>query len=317
MERYLPGFEPSVVPEQDSDHPGEAGGQNPAPAPFGRPLVAAWGMGVNSTAMLIGLHKCGLVPELTLAADTGGERPETYKYLFLFDQWMADAGFPRHPNEWLRPDGYDDPAFGLPERHVLNCVVAVKNDGMHGTLERNCLTNKTLPSIAYGFKSCSDKYKIRPQNKFLRSWPVAIAAWEAGAKVWRAIGYDAGEAHRAGIAEDKEFSYYYPLLHWGWGRDECVKEIQCAGLPIPRKSACFFCPSSTKREVVELHEKLPGLYQRAIAMERNAADSNTDIKGLGRRYSWEKLMSLPLFDQAQFCDPNPDNVPCGCFDGTE
>ena len=42
------------------------------------PLVVSYGMGVDSTAMLIGMAQRSIRPDLILFADTGGEKPETY-----------------------------------------------------------------------------------------------------------------------------------------------------------------------------------------------------------------------------------------------
>lgn len=48
-------------------------------------LVASYGGGVNSTAMLIGMQERGEIPNLIMFADTGGEKPETYAYLQRFE----------------------------------------------------------------------------------------------------------------------------------------------------------------------------------------------------------------------------------------
>ena len=77
---------------------------------------------------------------------------------------------------------------------------------------------------------------------------------------------------------------------------------------MPSKSACFFCPSSRPKEIIDLYEKHPDLIQRALKIEQNA--ELTTIKGLGRNYSWsdvirmhESQMTLPFvgFD-----------LPCEC-----
>lgn len=57
-------------------------------------LVVAYGMGVDSTAMLVGLHQRGVRPDLILFADTGGEKPETYAYLPIIQAWLERVGFP-------------------------------------------------------------------------------------------------------------------------------------------------------------------------------------------------------------------------------
>jgi hypothetical protein len=50
------------------------------------------------------------------------------------------------------------------------------------TLEENCLRQNILPSLAYGFKGCSQKYKIQPQDKFVNNWRPAKDCWKAGGK---------------------------------------------------------------------------------------------------------------------------------------
>src|SRR3984885_8980269 len=58
------------------------------------PLVVAYGLGVDSTAMLIEFAMRGIRPDLILFADTGGEKPETYQYLKIIRPYLARVGFP-------------------------------------------------------------------------------------------------------------------------------------------------------------------------------------------------------------------------------
>jgi hypothetical protein len=58
------------------------------------PLVIADGLGVNSTALLIGLSRAEVRPDLILFADTGSEKPETYAYLDIRRHWLRRVGFP-------------------------------------------------------------------------------------------------------------------------------------------------------------------------------------------------------------------------------
>lgn len=233
------------------------------------PHVVAFGGGVDSTAMVIGLVQRNEPIDLILFADTGGERPETYKHIETFSAWLKKRGYPGIITVWKVKDG---------ERL---------------TLEKDCFDHKGLPSIAYGFKSCSDHFKIRPQNIFLRNWQPAIDAWEAGLKVVKYIGYDAGETRRKENADkrvDNKYDYRYPLIEWDWEREECLKTIAEAGVPNPGKSACFFCPSSRPKEVVDLYEKHPALLERALQMEANA--DLRSIKGLGRQYAWRDVIRM-------------------------
>lgn len=253
------------------------------------PLVVCWGGGTNSTAMVIGMFDRQIVPDLIMFADTGGEKPETYKYIDLFSQYLKEIRFPD--------------------------IVIVKNDGMYGTLEKNCLDQEMLPSLAYGFKSCSQKYKIRPQDKFCDRWQPAVDCWNSGRRVVKAIGYDFGprDSRRATIKDNEKYNFIYPLILWRWDRPVCEGAIRKAGLPLPGKSACFFCPAMKKHEVLELAEKHPDLMERALAMEANAAPNMETIRGLGRNWSWSSLIKA---DREQIkLMPDPPPIACECFDG--
>jgi len=227
--------------------------------------VVSYGAGTNSTAMLIGLYEHNERPDLILFADTGGERPETYKHLQIVNDWCRSVDFP--------------------------LIVTVRETE---TLEENCLRRKALPGIAYGFKSCSEHYKARPQKRWLKEQGIKDRQF--------LVGIDAGESHRA-----KHEDIRYPLIEWDWGREECIEAIQRAGLPQPGKSACFFCPSSKKPEIHKLKADHPDLLERALKMEANA--ELTSVKGLGRSYAWRDLVNGPDVFVA-----TPE-ISCMCFDG--
>lgn len=255
----------------------------------GRVSVVSFGGGTNSTALLIGLIARGAPPpHAILFADTGGEHPATYAHLDRFSDWLAARGYPR-----------------------VTVVWRVDHRGERLTLERNCLDHRMLPSVAYGYKTCSHKFKIQPQDKWCNHDPVLRAEWAAGRRVVKVLGFDADEPHRAKDYPDPKYEYRYPLLDWGWGRAECVAAIAAAGLPPPGKSACFFCPNSKPAEVRALRRDEPGLYARAIRLEANA--ELTTLKGLGRRFAWRDLAEVGP-GPAAACEPS---VPCGCYDGAD
>ncbi|MBW4025517.1 MAG: hypothetical protein HIU92_20750 [Proteobacteria bacterium] len=53
------------------------------------PIIVAYGMGVDSTAMLIGLRDRKVRIGLILFADTGSEKPETMAYLPVIQAWLV------------------------------------------------------------------------------------------------------------------------------------------------------------------------------------------------------------------------------------
>ena len=60
----------------------------------------------------------------------------------------------------------------------------------------------------------------------------------------------------------------YPLRERGIDRDECSRIIVAAGLPLPPKSACFFCPAMRQIEILQLARVDPDLHALALEMER-------------------------------------------------
>lgn len=251
--------------------------------------VVSFGGGVDSTAMLVGLWERGEPVDLILFADTGGEKPHTYEHIKLMDAWLQERGFPG-----------------------IEVVRRVNKLGIPRSLEQDCLDGKMLPSIAYGFKACSIKYKRDPQDKFCNSWIPCVETWAAGVKVTKLIGYDVGETHRAAIPEDEKYVYRYPLIEWGWDRIECLRAIDRANIPTPSKSACFYCPSSKKQEIMQLRKVYPALAKRAVAMEKNA--ELTQVKGLGRAFAWGDLYAADDAQAKLFPDSSIDK-PCDCYDG--
>lgn len=258
------------------------------------PIVVSYGGGTNSTALLIGLKNTMVCPDLILFADTGGEKPHTYEHLQVVNEWLRSIDFPE--------------------------ITTVRKRGrlyVGETLEEECLRKACLPSIAYGFKTCSQKYKKWPQDMFLNHWEPAKEAWADGRKVTKLIGYDADESRRAKFFDDPKFTVQYPLIDWDWGREECIEAIKGEGLPLPGKSACFFCPSSKKVEILELRDRYPELMDRAMKMEENA--ELTSIKGLGRSFSWTQFLkdadALKTPEQLSLLPESYVPVDCGCYDG--
>jgi len=247
------------------------------------PVVVSFGGGTNSAAMLIEMARRGVKPDLILFADTGGELPETYAFVAAFSAWLESNGLP--------------------------AVVTVRSTGK--TLEQDCIDRNALPSVAFGWKTCSQRWKTQPQDKYINNWKPARDAWASGGKVVKLIGYDAGEAHRIKDYDDKKYMVAYPLVSWGWGRKECITSVASAGFA-PAKSACFFCPNSRPHEILALAKAHPELMARAARMEDNA--ELTELKGLGRSWRWSDLVNADAAQMKLFEDLS-DPMPCGCYDG--
>lgn len=256
--------------------------------------VVGYGGGTDSTAMLIGLWKNHIPVDLILFADPGGEQPHTYAYLEIMDRWLKEHDMPPITRVWYQ-----------------------EKSGQRLTLEQECLRSGTLPSIAYGRKSCSLKHKVAPQERFCNQYQPCLDTWTRGEKVVKFIGYDAGEERRrqGAVAHDlldKKYQKQYPLMDWGWRRTDCIQAIQSAGLPLPGKSSCFFCPSMKRREIRTLYHRYPDLLARALAIEETAMSNLISVKGLGRDWAWRDFITA---DENQMVIPgafSDEDLPCAC-----
>jgi len=237
-------------------------------------LIVSYGGGLNSAAVLVALKLADEIPHAIVFCDTGGERPSTYESVTVVSSIVQAWGFPP--------------------------ILTIKREGE--TLEENCLRGERLPSVAYGFKSCSVKWKQDPFVKWFKAWRKS----NMFDSYTVCFGFDADEERRVRQPDPKNgYLNRFPLIEAGWDRNEC--KSKCADVlgHVPKKSACFFCPNSKRREVLELKKLYPELMERALFMEDNAKETNITLRGLGRNVSWRDILERDaqpkLFDQPCMC----------------
>lgn len=243
-------------------------------------IIVSYGGGTNSTAMLIEMARLNIKPHHILFADTGGEKEGTYNYIQYFNNWLYQHGMP-----------------------LIETVKYKTKDGIELTLEQDILNNRTLPAIAFGWKTCSQKFKILPQERFIKErYP--------NEKIIHVIGYDLKEQYRVKENPLPFHENIYPLIEWKFDRSKCVQIIQDAKLCLPGKSSCFFCPNMTKPEILDLseHEK-----ERVKIIEANATKI-VELKGLGRQYKWTDLINADKSQMKLFDDLEMYQTPCECVD---
>jgi 3'-phosphoadenosine 5'-phosphosulfate sulfotransferase (PAPS reductase)/FAD synthetase len=281
-------------------------------APNEEPVFVSYGMGLDSTAVLVGLQVRGIRPDLILFADTGAEKPETYAYLAVINEWLEEVGFP-----------------------LVQVVRYQPVTATYTTLEGACLTNEVLPALAFNQHQCALRFKRDVLNKALKAWALGQRAIEAGKRIQKVIGYDNGasdlkrsakalrlqaamrakidarlaELGKAPLADQWEAANteIRPLLQdWKLSREDLPALIESAGLPIPPKSACFFCPASKLQEVLDLKRDHRDLYDRAVAMETKAITGKHSGKttigslgtGMGMTWRWGWIADIDDLDEA-------------------
>jgi len=269
------------------------------PARATNPLVVSLGMGVDSVAMLIEMHRRGVKVDAVLFADTGAERTWTYAALPVVASWLKSR-------------------MGL-DLTIVRTTKGGTVGAPYLTLYGNCTANETAPDILFspGKHGCSVEWKGKPLDAWtLRTYAAHIAA---GGKVTRAIGYDASPADTRRSASacakafkradagkvstaDAAFDFWYPLQDWNLTRDALIQItrdelgaelLDATGFDRIRKSACVMCPSTTKVELEEMARDTWTDCLQALVLELRAIEGKHGLDkfdGLGRSFRWSTYL---------------------------
>ncbi len=246
-----------------------------APDIVGQPLLVSYGLGVDSTAMLVEMHNRGIRPDIIMHSHTGSEKPETYAYLPVINAWLKSVGFPLVSEVYTGSKKYT-------------------------SLADACDNTETMPSKAYGKGSCSSRWKIEIMQREVNNNEQCQIAIASGLPVVRAIGFnndarDCDRFNKAPKFKEGDTQYeVYPLQDWAMTRQDCVDVIEAAGLPVPIKSACYMCPSSQSWELAALNDmqlsRSLRIEARAIARTLRDKAGIPSTVGLGRKWNWRELM---------------------------
>jgi PP-loop superfamily ATP-utilizing enzyme len=140
---------------------------------------------------------------------------------------------------------------------------------------------------APGTRSCTAEFKIRVIGKELKR---RGATRDNPATV--GIGISVDEIHRANARRAEAHEHIeYPLLDLGIRRADIPRIVHDAGLPLPPKSACWFCPFHRPETWAEMRRTEPELFARACALEELLNDRR-DM--LGRDHVYLTRFGRPL-----------------------
>ena len=213
------------------------------------------GAGVQSTvlALMADRGEYGLTrPDVAIFADTGWEPPEVYKHLewlkseLSFDVVTVSAGNIRENIlQGQRPNG----------RNYLGIPAYIRNpDG----------------SEAVSRRQCTDDYKIRPIQNWLREHlslvPGRRAPKHIQVEMW--MGISADEMDRQKPSRDEWITKRYPLIERGFNRFQLLSWFmeQYPGRYLPR-SSCVGCPYRSDPEWKRLKENDPESFQEAVNVD--------------------------------------------------
>jgi hypothetical protein len=214
--------------------------------------VVSFGAGVQSTALLVLAAQGAIDFRTFLFANVGSdsEHPATLRYLReVAVPFAAAHGLALHELHRVLRDGRRETLYGRlmrPGSRSLPIPVRMPDTG------------------APGRRACTADFKIAPIARWLRSNgadrtnPAVVA-----------IGFSTDEIHRCNKKAVQPWEVpEYPLIDLGMNRAACQAVIARAGLPVPPRSACWFCPYRRPAAWAEARRDTPGLFWRAVELER-------------------------------------------------
>lgn len=242
----------------------------------------SYGGGVQSTALLVLAAQGRINFPLFLMANVGddSEHPDTLAY-------VRDVAAP-----YATGNGIE---LLMLDRHTRDGKV----ETLWGRLMREESRSLPIPvrmsNGAPGTRSCTADFKIKVVGKELKrrgankSNPATIA-----------IGISLDEIHRANARKvDAHERIVYPLVGIGeetglkLTRTDCQRIIRDAGLPVPPKSSCFFCPFHRPTAWADLARERPDLWQKSVLLEDTL---NARRDKLGKDHVYLTRYGIPLRD---------------------
>lgn len=214
----------------------------------------SYGGGVQSSALcvLATQGKLGHV-DAALFANVGddSEHPDTLRYVReIMIPWAAERGL---------------------EVHEVHKTKNGRQETLWGRLTAPTATATTIPvrgeTGAPQARHCTVDFKIKP----VAAWHKARGA-TADNKATVLIGISTDEYHRATTKSEPWQVKEYPLIDLGLNRADCAAIIKDAGLPVPRKSSCFFCPWHSAQSWAEMRRDEPGLFAASAGLEAMMAE---------------------------------------------
>ncbi|MEW1837425.1 phosphoadenosine phosphosulfate reductase [Nonomuraea angiospora] len=190
--------------------------------------VVSYGGGVQSTALLVLAARKEIDFRTFLFANVGddSEHPATLAYVReIAIPYAARAGLEVQELRRRRRDGTTETLMQRMNRPATRSIpIPVR-----------------MANGAPGRRNCTTDFKIKVIGRWLREHG-ATAEYPAVV----GIGISLDEIHRANRRRREPHELIeYPLLDLGLRRSNCEHIIMEAGLPVPPKSSCFFCPFRT------------------------------------------------------------------------
>ena len=258
-----------------------------------RPKILSYGGGLDSFAMLLGAIERGIKIDVCVFIDTGhpddpSEWPSTYRHVNEVVRPLCAA----HGIEFVQLDhtnyplraGRKDEARSLfawlqahnqipvsgPDRV---CTVIAKVERFEAWMDERYPGQEV--EVWIGFDAVEKKRAANDPNAGAPRMPTGmrLRSTTAGSKrhqqqavlhnafLWtRALAFALTTARRINR---------FPLIEWDLCRCRCEALVRESGHPVPRKSACTFCPYGSRGDWQRFAVELPEQFARVVELEAN------------------------------------------------
>lgn len=229
--------------------------------------ILSLGAGIQSTALLL-LSEEGILPRLDLCifADTGWEPESVYRHLNHLER-TCHTPIVRVETSNIRRDALTAQIRGTAAKgsRWASMPYFVKNeDGSIGKINRQC----------------TDEYKIRPIERYVREQVLCLKPRQRWPKkeilVQQWFGITLDEIHRLRTSRRECIQRVYPfvgipedMMAKRWTRADCVQWLNshAPGYAVSR-SACIGCPFHSNKEWRELQTNSPAEFADAVEFDR-------------------------------------------------
>ncbi len=209
-------------------------------------LSLGWGVQSFALAAMVALEELPPI-DMAIHADTHHEYTATYEFAKRWTPWLEKNRVKvitvsaDNTNIVKNDNQTPIPAFTLSET------------GKKGQLRRQC----------------TDRWKIRPVRKFLRS----ILGRSRDVRVTQWLGISIDEVTRAKDSDVQWITNDFPLLDRRMSRLDCIQWLTDHNLEVPPKSSCIFCPYHNNTAWEALKDTYPVDYERAVLADEQVRET--------------------------------------------
>lgn len=210
----------------------------------------SFGGGVQSMAVLVLTVQGNLHYDAFLFANVGddSENPATIEYVERVAKPYAEEHNITLIELWHTRKGERESLLGRIQRSERSLPLPVR-----------------MSNGAPGRRTCTSDFKIDVIARWQKKWGGAtkdapcVTGLGISMDEWQRARTDSGIAWQ--VLE-------YPLIDLRMTRLDCMRVIEQAGLPVPPKSSCWFCPFHNRGEWIRMKREEPEQFQKAVELEK-------------------------------------------------